>query len=75
MTAVLPDLNETPERDEYWSDMLKIAIRIDDKADVLKGRVMEARRAYRATLDATGRGSAELYRAMEAAEAEWDGRA
>ena len=42
------------------------------KIDPLKQRVIEARAAYRATLDATGNGSAEAYRAMEAAENTWD---
>lgn len=40
--------------------------------DPLKEKVIAARAAYRATLDETGRGSEELYRAMEEAEAEWD---
>lgn len=42
------------------------------KPDPLKQAVIAARNAYRATLDAAGRGSEDAYRAMEAAEAEWD---
>lgn len=38
----------------------------------LKAKVMEARKAYRATLDETGRGSEAAYLAMERAEDEWD---
>lgn len=42
------------------------------RSRALRVKVMAARAAYRATLDATGRGSEDAYRAMEEAEAAWD---
>ncbi len=41
-------------------------------AETAKWAAMEARKAYRATLDPTGRGSDAAYAAMEQAEAAWD---
>jgi len=50
----------------------RILQRKSRKEDPAKNRVMEARRLYRASLDKTGVGDPELYRAMEDAETEWD---
>ena len=41
----------------------------------LKAKVIAARAVYRATLDLCGRGDEAAYRAMEAAEEEWDAEA
>ncbi len=64
-------LEDEPE-DKSMPDATLAAKAAAAKDKVMEARVMEARAAYRATLDAAGRGSEDLGRAMEEAEAAWE---